>query len=182
MRDFGTRAGHLGGDAVQRPVADQVADVRRDPVGAGLDELVVVELVEVFLQDAELLAEHAEQRSQRAGHGALPELVEHVLLECGQYLAGIDLGLQLDIDLAVVGIEPAGRDRRRCLVAHAQDGGEQLVQLLHIDAHVIAPSDSCVASSVSNSAALTLPSLCTAGKAATRRGCGCGAIGPVSMR
>ena len=32
----------------QRPIPDQIADIRHDPVGAGLDELIVVELIEIF--------------------------------------------------------------------------------------------------------------------------------------
>ena len=46
-------------DAMQRPIADQVADVGRDPVGAGLDELVVVELLDVLLERLELAARSA---------------------------------------------------------------------------------------------------------------------------
>ena len=51
--------------AVQRPVADQVADIGRHPVGAGLDELVVVELLDVLLERGELLGEGRDQRAQR---------------------------------------------------------------------------------------------------------------------
>ena len=46
--DLGARRGDLGHHAVQHPVADQVADVRRHPRRAGLDELVVVELRELL--------------------------------------------------------------------------------------------------------------------------------------
>ena len=46
-------------------VADQVADVGHDPVGARLDELVVVELRQVLFQRADLLGQHGHQRLQR---------------------------------------------------------------------------------------------------------------------
>ena len=49
--DFGARAVDRWGDAAYGLVADEVADVGDDPGGAGLDELVVVELVEVFGDD-----------------------------------------------------------------------------------------------------------------------------------
>ncbi len=44
--DFGTRRGQLGAEPAQRPVADEIADIGRHPLGAGFDELVVVELVD----------------------------------------------------------------------------------------------------------------------------------------
>ena len=184
MDDFGAWAGHVGHHTVQGAVSDQVADVRRDPLGTCLDEQIVIELFEVRLHCAELLAEDGQQRRQRAGHGALAQLVELVLLERAQHLAGVDLGLQLDVDLAVVGVEPAGSDRCCGVVAAAQDHRKQLEKPLHVGAHDITPSvnDSGPLSSVSSSAGLTLPSLCTAGSAAINRGCGCGEIGPVSMR
>ena len=52
--------------AVQRPIADQVADIGRDPVGAGLDELVVVELLDILLERRELAARTA-PTSARSG-------------------------------------------------------------------------------------------------------------------
>ena len=51
-----------GAEPVQRPVADQIADVGRDPVGAGLDELVVVELIDGLFQRGEL-ARNCRQQS-----------------------------------------------------------------------------------------------------------------------
>ena len=45
--DFGARVVDGGGDASDGLIADEVADVGDDPGRAGLDELVVVELVEV---------------------------------------------------------------------------------------------------------------------------------------
>ena len=69
--------------AVQRAVADQVADVRHHPRRAGLDELVVVELLEALLEHGDLLGERGEQRLQRAllgrdraGDGGVPQPVD----------------------------------------------------------------------------------------------------------
>ena len=63
--DLGPGAGDARGRAVQRPIADQAADVGRCPVGAGLDELVVVELLDVLLDDGRLLGDHAQQLPKR---------------------------------------------------------------------------------------------------------------------
>ena len=49
--DLGAAVGAGRGDLVDRVVADQVADVGDDPRRAGLDELVVVELLDVVLDD-----------------------------------------------------------------------------------------------------------------------------------
>src|SRR5262249_28520337 len=54
-------------DRVQAAVADQVSDVRRDPLGAGLDELVIVGLREVLLEHGDLLSDHVDQGAQRVG-------------------------------------------------------------------------------------------------------------------
>ena len=74
--DLGPGAGDAGGRAVQRPVADQAADVGRRPVGAGLDELVVVELLDVLLDDGRLLGDHAEQLAQREALVGVAEPVD----------------------------------------------------------------------------------------------------------
>ena len=50
---------------MERPVADQVTDVGRDPVLTGLDELVVVELFDAFLERLEFVRKHADQCPQR---------------------------------------------------------------------------------------------------------------------
>ncbi len=63
--DLGARRGDLRRHAVQRPVADQVADVGHHPVGAGLDELVVVELLDVLLERGEFA-----RRGRRAARAA----------------------------------------------------------------------------------------------------------------
>ena len=47
----------VGGDAVERPIADEVADVGRDPLVTGFDEPVVVELRDVVLDDVDLLGD-----------------------------------------------------------------------------------------------------------------------------
>ena len=53
--DLGARVVDGGADAAYGLVADQVADVGDDPGRAGLDELIVVELVEVVGDDGDLL-------------------------------------------------------------------------------------------------------------------------------
>ena len=50
---------------LHRAIADQVADVRHDPVFAGLDEPVLVELRDIVLDDIHLLADDPQQRAQR---------------------------------------------------------------------------------------------------------------------
>ena len=62
---FGTRRRNGRRHAIQWPVANQVADVGRHPVGAGLDELVVVELFYVFFQCLELPRDQLNQVAQR---------------------------------------------------------------------------------------------------------------------
>ena len=66
VRHLGATVAAGGGDLVDRVVADQVADVGNHPAGAGLDELVVVELLDVVLNDPRLRRHDAEQRLQRA--------------------------------------------------------------------------------------------------------------------
>ena len=65
VRHLGARAGHLGRDAVQALVADEVADIGHGPVGAGLDEQVVVELLQAFPGHRDLLGQHADQLFER---------------------------------------------------------------------------------------------------------------------
>ena len=54
-------------DRVQESYAEQVAEVGHDPVGAGLDEGVVVELREVGGDDVALLAQDLEECLEHAG-------------------------------------------------------------------------------------------------------------------
>ena len=65
VRDFGARARDFRHHAVQAPVADQVADVRHDPIAAGFDELIVVKLIEVLFEHSRLLGDHRKQLAQR---------------------------------------------------------------------------------------------------------------------
>jgi hypothetical protein len=60
MRHLGARARDPGRNSMQPAIADQVADVRHDPFGAGLDELVVIELVEILFEHGDLLGQDTE--------------------------------------------------------------------------------------------------------------------------
>ena len=66
VRHFGARAGGLGRGLVQAAVADEVADVGHRPLGAGLDEQIVVELFQALVGHGQLLGEHADELFQRA--------------------------------------------------------------------------------------------------------------------
>ena len=61
---------------VQRLVAGQFPQVRHQPVLAGLDEPVVVELVDGVGQDLALLLEHGEQAAQRVPGVGIAPLVD----------------------------------------------------------------------------------------------------------
>ena len=50
---------------MQRPVANQVADIGGHPMIAGLDELVVVELLDILFERLELRRDQRDQRAQR---------------------------------------------------------------------------------------------------------------------
>ncbi len=56
----------FSGHPMQRPITDQVADIRCEPIRAGLDELIVVELFKVLLEPRELLGDSA-STSARSG-------------------------------------------------------------------------------------------------------------------
>ena len=56
--DFRARIVDGGGDACNRLIADQIADIGDDPRRAGFDELVVVEPVEIVGHRLDLLADH----------------------------------------------------------------------------------------------------------------------------
>ena len=64
--DLGARRRELRHDAVQRPVADEVADVRRDPRRARLDELVVVHLLEALGEHVDLAGDDVDELAQDA--------------------------------------------------------------------------------------------------------------------
>ena len=64
LRARAADAGHLATQIVQRAVADQIADVRRDPVRASFDEMVVVTLLQIFLYHGHLFGDDRQQRAQ----------------------------------------------------------------------------------------------------------------------
>ncbi len=80
-------------------IADEVADVGDDPGRAGFDELVVVELVEVFGDDGQLLCDHHEQRLERAARGFGGELVEAAPAASGGSggMSGLQVAAQLGL-------------------------------------------------------------------------------------
>ncbi len=61
VRHFGAWRRLVGPDWMERAITDQVADVRQDPWRAGLDKLVVVKLLEIFLQNSDLPCDKGEQ-------------------------------------------------------------------------------------------------------------------------
>ena len=60
--DFGAAIESGGGQFVNRIVADEIADVGYDPLGASFDELIVVELADVVFDDGGLSGEDSEER------------------------------------------------------------------------------------------------------------------------
>ena len=65
LRNLCARIVHRRRDAPDGLVADQVANVRNNPLRAGLDEKVVVELVEFFCEGRQLLVNDHQQRLER---------------------------------------------------------------------------------------------------------------------
>ena len=61
MRHFRAGGANVRHLSMQGLVADEIADIRYDPWRAGLDELIVVELSEIFLQNTELISDDAQQ-------------------------------------------------------------------------------------------------------------------------
>ena len=64
VRHFRPRCELVGRDWMQRAISDQVADVREDPWRAGFDELIVVKLLEIFLDNSDLPCDKREQFAQ----------------------------------------------------------------------------------------------------------------------
>src|SRR6266516_1698979 len=64
VRHFRPRCGLVRPDWMQRAITDQVADVREDPWRAGFDELIVVKLLEIFLDNSDLPCDKREQFAQ----------------------------------------------------------------------------------------------------------------------
>ena len=62
--DCGAGTGYRGCHAIDRLIADQVADIGNDPRRARLDELVIVELVQIVLHGRDLLGDHRQERLQ----------------------------------------------------------------------------------------------------------------------
>ena len=60
IRHFGARRELVRPDWMQRAITDQVADVRQHPWRAGFDKLIVVKLLEIFLQNSDLLCDERE--------------------------------------------------------------------------------------------------------------------------
>ena len=95
MGDLGTREPARLAQGVERLVADEVANIRNRPLGAGLDEEVVVELCEVFLHHRELVREGHQEGLERTAGGLLAQLVDPLLLgygRAGQSLQRGELG------------------------------------------------------------------------------------------
>ncbi len=63
-------------DSLHRLIADQVANIRNNPRGAGLNKLIVIELIEILGQDGKLFLNHHQQRLQRPTGGFGLELSE----------------------------------------------------------------------------------------------------------
>jgi hypothetical protein len=74
--DRGALAGQPVRDRVDAARTDQVADVRHDPIRAGLDELVVVELRQVLFQRQRLVGQHLDERAQTASRRLVADAVE----------------------------------------------------------------------------------------------------------
>jgi hypothetical protein len=116
-------------------IADEVADIWNDPRGAGFDELVVVELIDVVGDGFHLLLNDHEQRLERATGGLGGELVKLRLLIGGQ-------GSCERLELGEVG-GLGGREQSLRLgdlrVAHAIDGRKQVKEVEALHAHFITP-------------------------------------------
>ena len=65
MSDFGAGTGDRWSHSMHRLIADQVADIRNDPRCAGLNELVVVDLFEIFLYRSQLFSDQQHERLER---------------------------------------------------------------------------------------------------------------------
>ena len=72
------RAAHLSWLArfMHKLIADQIADVRHDPILRRLDEPVVVELANVLLDDGDLLADDGQQRLERVALVGVADAVD----------------------------------------------------------------------------------------------------------
>ena len=82
--DLGARIVDRRSDSLHRPVADQIADVRDHPRRACLDELVVVKLIQILCDNAELFLNHHQQRSERSARCLRGEFIQLCLLVGGK--------------------------------------------------------------------------------------------------
>ena len=57
--------GDRGRQAMDRAIADQVADIGQHPFGTGLDEGIIVEPRRILLEDTRRLGQHAQELPQR---------------------------------------------------------------------------------------------------------------------
>ena len=90
--------------------AEQVADVRHDPLLAGLDEPVVVEALDVGLEDPQLLLDDRQQRAQLlAALARVARAVDGGQQPVEVVASGAHRGLLLHVDGARVDQEQLGR-------------------------------------------------------------------------
>ena len=135
------------------------------PLGAGLDEHVVVELIEILFEQADLLGERNQQRSQRPALQTLAELEQPLAFgrrrrrQRGQRLQFCVLGRRQQVR-EVAGLLD---------IADAVDRRQELEQPLHVEAHGITPRASGFGSSVSSSAGVIAPVALTLVGLGTRR-------------
>ena len=80
MRDLRAGTRDRGRHALDRAVANQIADVRNHPGRAGIGKLVVVELVEIALDHGDLLRDQHQQGLERPSRGLREERIELLLL------------------------------------------------------------------------------------------------------
>ena len=166
MSDLGAGETPRLSQRMQRLIADEVADIGDGPVGAGLDELVVVELGEILLHRRELAGKDRQQGLQRSAGGLLPQRIDAFLLgdrRAGQGLEALELQLL----------------RRRQQIAHARgelgiadpmDRRQQAEQRVGVDAHGMESTTRGAASRVNSSAAKGSCVRDATGRAAKRRG------------
>src|SRR6185503_7019933 len=144
--------------------ADQVTNVRNDPFGAGLNEQIVVELIEILLQHSRLFGDYRQQRLERTSLPFLLECLKPLLLLCGERGERPE---RIQFRL-LCRIEQIIKLTGKLDVADSIDCRKERIQPFNIEAHFMTSSASGRASSVSSSAGNT-SSPPWSGKAATIR-------------